>query len=214
MALRAAAPRRPCVVSIARPQRRASRRSGNSIAPAIRLERAIRDLYGYRADRHRRTGGPGSITAPGACARRSARGSPAQLRDPAAYEFLPVQGEGLHQIPVGPVHAGIIEPGHFRFTANGETVARLEERLGYVHKGIDGLLTDVEIEQRGARGRPRLRRFHRGLQLRFRARRRGGARDRSAAARARCCAASWRSSSASPTISATSARSATTPRSR
>ena len=59
-------------------------------------------------------------------------------RDPPPYAFLPVEGEGLHQIPVGPVHAGIIEPGHFRFTANGETVVRLEERLGYVHKGIDG----------------------------------------------------------------------------
>ena len=56
-----------------------------------------------------------------------------------------MHGHGLHQIPVGPVHAGIIEPGHFRFTANGETVARLEERLGYVHKGIDGLLTDVDL---------------------------------------------------------------------
>jgi len=66
-------------------------------------------------------------------------------RDPAAYEFQAVHGHGLHQIPVGPVHAGIIEPGHFRFTANGETVARLEERLGYVHKGIDGLLTDVDL---------------------------------------------------------------------
>ena len=45
------------------------------------------------------------------------------------------------------MHAGIIEPGHFRFTANGETVVRLEERLGYVHKGIDGLLTDTDIER-------------------------------------------------------------------
>ena len=72
---------------------------------------------------------------------------PALLRDPADYAFLPVHGEGLHQIPVGPVHAGIIEPGHFRFTANGETVARLEERLGYVHKGIDGLLTDVDFDK-------------------------------------------------------------------
>ncbi|HZW74469.1 MAG TPA: hypothetical protein VFF43_13030, partial [Caldimonas sp.] len=52
-----------------------------------------------------------------------------------------------HQIPVGPVHAGIIEPGHFRFTANGEIVARLEERLGYVHKGIDGLLTGRELDK-------------------------------------------------------------------
>src|SRR5262249_55478349 len=55
------------------------------------------------------------------------------------YDFLAAESEGetLHQIPVGPVHAGIIEPGHFRFHANGETVARLEERLGYVHKGIE-----------------------------------------------------------------------------
>ena len=45
---------------------------------------------------------------------------PGRERD-KRYEFLPVEGEGLHQIPVGPVHAGIIEPGHFRFTANGET---------------------------------------------------------------------------------------------
>src|SRR5207342_1055441 len=73
--------------------------------------------------------------------------TPAPRRDPADYEFLPVHGHGLHQIPVGPVHAGIIEPGHFRFTANGEIVARLEQRLGYVHKGIDGLLTDCELDK-------------------------------------------------------------------
>jgi Ni,Fe-hydrogenase III large subunit len=72
---------------------------------------------------------------------------PAPLRDPVDYTFQPVHGEGLHQIPVGPVHAGIIEPGHFRFTANGEIVARLEARLGYVHKGIDGLLTNADPEQ-------------------------------------------------------------------
>jgi Ni,Fe-hydrogenase III large subunit len=45
------------------------------------------------------------------------------------------------------VHAGIIEPGHFRFTANGETVVRLEERLGYVHKGIDALMTGASLER-------------------------------------------------------------------
>src|SRR5260370_32389321 len=67
-----------------------------------------------------------------------------------AYESLPVEGEGLHQIPVGPVHAGIIEPGHFRFTANGETVVRLEARLGYVHKGVERLLVGADID-RGAR---------------------------------------------------------------
>jgi Ni,Fe-hydrogenase III large subunit len=47
------------------------------------------------------------------------------------------QGAGVYEIPVGPIHAGIIEPGHFRFQAVGETVLNLEERLGYVHKGIE-----------------------------------------------------------------------------
>jgi Ni,Fe-hydrogenase III large subunit len=51
----------------------------------------------------------------------------------------------LHQIPVGPVHAGIIEPGHFRFTANGETVVRLEQRLGYTHKGTESLMMGADI---------------------------------------------------------------------
>jgi Ni,Fe-hydrogenase III large subunit len=62
-----------------------------------------------------------------------------------AYEFVRVEGEGVHEIPVGPVHAGIIEPGHFRFSAVGEKVLRLEERLGYVHKGIERRFTELPI---------------------------------------------------------------------
>src|SRR5215831_11025469 len=53
------------------------------------------------------------------------------------YPFVRVAGDGVHEIPVGPVHAGIIEPGHFRFQVVGEKVLRLEERLSYVHKGIE-----------------------------------------------------------------------------
>ena len=53
----------------------------------------------------------------------------------------------MHQIAVGPVHAGIIEPGHFRFTASGETVVRLEQRLGYTHKGIEGLMRGASVER-------------------------------------------------------------------
>jgi len=64
---------------------------------------------------------------------------------PAPYAFLPVEGEGLHEVPVGPVHAGVIEPGHFRFTANGETVVRLEERLGYAHKGTLALMAGAPL---------------------------------------------------------------------
>jgi Ni,Fe-hydrogenase III large subunit len=100
--------------------------------PAIRLERAIRDLFDFEPE-----GSP------------DPRGW-LDHRDGTNYPFLPVEGEGLHQIPVGPVHAGIIEPGHFRFTCDGETVVRLEERLGYVHKGIDALFAGRDLVQ-GAR---------------------------------------------------------------
>jgi len=55
------------------------------------------------------------------------------------YPFRRVDGEGVFEIPVGPVHAGIIEPGHFRFSVAGEPIINLEIRLGYVHKGIEKL---------------------------------------------------------------------------
>ena len=61
------------------------------------------------------------------------------------YEFVRVEGDGVHEIAVGPVHAGIIEPGHFRFSVVGEKVLRLEERLGYVHKGIEQRFTQLPI---------------------------------------------------------------------
>jgi Ni,Fe-hydrogenase III large subunit/NADH:ubiquinone oxidoreductase subunit C len=57
----------------------------------------------------------------------------------SSYPFVLLAGEGVCEVPVGPVHAGIIEPGHFRFQVIGEDVLRLEERLGYVHKGIEKL---------------------------------------------------------------------------
>ncbi len=101
-----------------------------------------------------------------------------QPRQPAEadpYAFLPAEGESLHQIPVGPVHAGIIEPGHFRFTANGETVVRLEERLGYVHKGIEGLMAGADVERAAQARRPHVGRQHGRLRPRLRPRRRGGA---------------------------------------
>ena len=55
------------------------------------------------------------------------------------YPFRKVEGEGIHEITVGPVHAGIIEPGHFRFSVEGETIINLESRLYFVHKGIEKL---------------------------------------------------------------------------
>ncbi len=65
-------------------------------------------------------------------------GNPPAMTPPdCTYPFVPVAGEGVYEIPVGPVHAGIIEPGHFRFQAMGEDILSLEEHLGYVHKGIE-----------------------------------------------------------------------------
>ena len=62
-------------------------------------------------------------------------------------DFFRVEGDEVHEVAVGPVHAGVIEPGHFRFTANGEHVVRLEQRLGYTHKGIDALTAGASIER-------------------------------------------------------------------
>ena len=102
--------------------------------------------------------------------------------NPTAYPFLPVEGESLHQIPVGPVHAGIIEPGHFRFTADGETVVRLEQRLGYVHKGIDHLMHGATLEQAARLAAPHLGRQHGRLRTRVRPRGGGGTRHRASTA--------------------------------
>jgi len=115
--------------------------------PAIRPERAIRELNGLVPaglpdQRPWLDHGRWALRQPLAAA-------PALDAPTAPYTFLPATGEGLHQIAVGPVHAGIIEPGHFRFTANGEAVVRLEQRLGYVHKGIESLLAGASVE-RGA----------------------------------------------------------------
>ena len=61
------------------------------------------------------------------------------------YLFQKVSGDGVHEIPVGPVHAGIIEPAHFRFSVVGERILKCEERLGYTHKGIHQLLKNKSI---------------------------------------------------------------------
>ncbi|RUW98368.1 hydrogenase expression protein HypE, partial [Mesorhizobium sp. M2A.F.Ca.ET.037.01.1.1] len=113
--------------------------------PALRLERAAADLFGLAPQglpdtRRWLDHGQWGISHPLA----ARPGGPAAA---SSYRFLAAEGESLHQIPVGPVHAGIIEPGHFRFTAGGETVVRLEERLGYVHKGIEALMQGASIDR-------------------------------------------------------------------
>jgi Ni,Fe-hydrogenase III large subunit/Ni,Fe-hydrogenase III component G len=75
------------------------------------------------------------------------RDAPAvELRDEGQpFPFRTVDGEGIFEITVGPVHAGIIEPGHFRFSVEGETIVNLETRLGFVHKGTEKLFETLPL---------------------------------------------------------------------
>lgn len=104
---------------------------------AQRMQRALGDLLGLRAGNADQRGWlrHDAWSEADAPLRRDA---PARFaRSAERYRFVRVEGDGVHEIAVGPVHAGTIEPGHFRFSIVGERVLRLEERLGYTHKGIE-----------------------------------------------------------------------------
>jgi len=113
---------------------------------AGRMQRAMADLSGLHAEGSRDTRPwlDHGLWAGGPPLRHGAEPVPASPEPlPADYPFVRVEGEGVHEIAVGPVHAGIIEPGHFRFSVVGEKVLRLEEHLGYVHKGIERRFTEL-----------------------------------------------------------------------
>jgi len=110
--------------------------------PASRYEREIQDLLGLRAEGHP---DPRPLVRHGFWPetyhplRRDA-GPPADFTDKGQpFPFQQVEGEGIFEIPVGPVHAGIIEPGHFRFSVDGETIINMKARLYYTHKGTEKL---------------------------------------------------------------------------
>ena len=109
--------------------------------PLGRFEREIRDLYGVvpldhplprRLVRH-------AHWPTGWYPMRSDAGAPPPFAPEAAYPFVRVEGRGVYEIPVGPVHAGMIEPGHFRFSVVGETILKLKARLWFTHKGLEKL---------------------------------------------------------------------------
>ena len=114
---------------------------------AARMQRAAADLTGLRASGSdarpwlRHAAWPADYR-PLATSMEAALSGEPRADD---YAFVRVTGDGVHEIPVGPVHAGIIEPGHFRFSVVGEKVLRLEERLGYVHKGIEQLFARTPL---------------------------------------------------------------------
>lgn len=110
--------------------------------PAGRFEREVRDLYGIRPQGHPL---PHRIVRHGHWPTgwypmlRGADPAPRFEPDLGSYPFLEVQGDGVYEIPVGPIHAGLIEPGHFRFSVVGETILRMKARLWFVHRGVEKL---------------------------------------------------------------------------
>jgi len=66
---------------------------------------------------------------------------------PGRYPYYAVEGEEIHEVAVGPVHAGVIEPGHFRFNCIGERVLHLEIQLGYQHRGVETLLVQADAKR-------------------------------------------------------------------
>jgi Ni,Fe-hydrogenase III large subunit/Ni,Fe-hydrogenase III component G len=78
--------------------------------------------------------------------RRDAGPMPMPLANATPYPFIEVEGSGVYEIPVGPVHAGLIEPGHFRFSVVGETILKMTARLWYVHRGVERMFQGVEPE--------------------------------------------------------------------
>jgi Ni,Fe-hydrogenase III large subunit/Ni,Fe-hydrogenase III component G len=123
---------------------------------ANRMQRAARDLVGIRAlpsvDGQDVDSRPWPRHGAWPEDAYPLRRDPEQAHVPTQdrYAFVPVEGEGVHEIAVGPVHAGTIEPGHFRFSVVGEKVLRLEVRLGYTHKGIEKRFEGMSLAQ-GAR---------------------------------------------------------------
>ncbi|MCL4527095.1 MAG: NADH-quinone oxidoreductase subunit C [Gammaproteobacteria bacterium] len=119
---------------------------------ALRMERALYDLLGIRAGngdtrpwlRH------AAWPADQFPLRTDFRAENLSTAGDGDYAFVSAASPDAHEIPVGPIHAGIIEPGHFRFQVLGEEILHLEERFGYTHKGVERLLQGLDVES-GAR---------------------------------------------------------------
>jgi Ni,Fe-hydrogenase III large subunit/Ni,Fe-hydrogenase III component G len=110
--------------------------------PASRFEREIHDLFGIIPAGHPflRPLVLHQHWPPGWHPMRRQAGPPPPMRtDAEPFPFVQVEGPGVYEIPVGPVHAGLIEPGHFRFSVVGETILKMKARLWFLHRGVERL---------------------------------------------------------------------------
>jgi len=110
--------------------------------PASRFEREMRDLFGIVPEGHpfpRRLVLHQHWPQGWHPMRHQAGPPPPMQADAEPFPFVRVEGPGVYEIPVGPVHAGLIEPGHFRFSVVGETILKMKARLWFVHRGVERL---------------------------------------------------------------------------
>lgn len=116
--------------------------------PAGRFEREMRDLFGVEPVGHPQLR-PLVLHQHWPVGwhpmRADAGPPPPMIPDAGSFPFAEVEGAGIYEIPVGPVHAGVIEPGHFRFWVVGETIVRMKARLWFVHKGIERLFEGRDL---------------------------------------------------------------------
>ncbi len=114
--------------------------------PASRFEREMHDLFGIVPVGHplpRRLVRHAHWPA-GWYPMRHNAGPPPPFTDTEAYPFLAVEGDGVYEIPIGPVHAAIIEPGHFRLSVVGESILKLKARLWFTHRGVEKLFEGLD----------------------------------------------------------------------
>ncbi|MBL8932086.1 MAG: NADH-quinone oxidoreductase subunit C [Kineosporiaceae bacterium] len=130
-----------------------------------RFERELRDMFGIEPVGHpmprrlvmhghwpqdwypmRRTGRRDGGSGEGHDEGHDEGSVPDFAEDVGSFPFLEVAGDGVYEIPVGPVHAGLIEPGHFRFSVVGETILRMKARLWFVHRGVEKLFEGADVE--------------------------------------------------------------------
>jgi Ni,Fe-hydrogenase III large subunit/Ni,Fe-hydrogenase III component G len=118
--------------------------------PASRFEREIRDLFGIVPEGHPF---PRRLVLhqhwpDGWHPMRRDAGPPPPMQDGAEpFPFVKVEGPGVYEIPVGPVHAGLIEPGHFRFSVVGETILKMKARLWFLHRGVERLFEGQDTRE-------------------------------------------------------------------
>jgi Ni,Fe-hydrogenase III large subunit len=118
------------------------------IYSATFFEREIKEMFGIEPKDHpdmRRLNLHDEVWPEGAYPLRKDFNAGAKSESAGAYEFKRIEGEGVFEVPVGPVHAGIIGPGHFRFSVAGEPIINLETRLGFTHRGVEKLMEGKDV---------------------------------------------------------------------